>query len=80
MHTDAVGQLGDIPDVICMGGWWPMDHHEFLHGSHKNAGCRGLSDTDAIIDEGRLLRGKLGLSDGTLLIRDQTRMKCVVVR
>ena len=57
---DAVGQLGDIPDVICMGGWWPRDHHEYLYGSHKNGGYRGLSNTDAIIDKGRLLRGKVG--------------------
>src|SRR5437660_2818890 len=56
---DAVGQLGDIPDVICMGGWWPRDHHEYLYGSHKNGGYRGLSNTDAIIDKGRLLRGKV---------------------
>jgi len=56
---DAVGQLADIPDVICMGGWWPRDHHEFLYGSHKNGGYRGLSNEAAIIDKGRLLRGKV---------------------
>ena len=55
---DAIGQLRDIPDVICMGGWWPRDHHEFLYGSHKNSGYRGLSKADAIIDKGRLLQGK----------------------
>jgi len=56
---DAVGQLGDIPDVICMGGWWLRDHHEYIYGSHTNGGYRGLSNTDAIIDKGRLLRGKV---------------------
>lgn len=55
---DAIGQLGVIPDVICMSGWWPRDHHEHLYGSHKNSGYRGLSESDAIIDKGRFLRGK----------------------
>jgi predicted NodU family carbamoyl transferase len=55
---DAVGELDVVPDVICMGGWWPRDHHEYLHGSHRNGGYRGLSDTSAIMDKGRLLRGR----------------------
>lgn len=55
---DAVGELGAIPDVICMSGWWPRDHHEYLHGSHKNAGYRGVSSASAIMDKGRLLRGR----------------------
>ena len=55
---DAVGQIGDIPDVICMGGWWPRDHHEYLYGSYKNGGYRGLSNTAAVIDKRRLLRKK----------------------
>ena len=29
---DAVGLLGEIPDVICMSGWWPSHHHEYLFG------------------------------------------------
>lgn len=56
---DAVGLLQDTPDVICMSGWWPRDHHEFLHGSHNNGGYRGLAKSDAKIEKGRLLRGKV---------------------
>lgn len=55
---DAVGELNVIPDVICMGGWWPLDHHEYLHGSHRNGGYRGVSSISAIMDKGRLLRGR----------------------
>ncbi len=55
---DAVGELSDVPDVICMSGWWPRDHHEFLHGSHRNGGYRGVSNANAIMDTGRLLRGR----------------------
>lgn len=55
---DAIGELEVLPDVICMGGWWPLDHHEFLHGSHRNGGYRGLSKEGAIIDKGRLFRGR----------------------
>jgi predicted NodU family carbamoyl transferase len=55
---DAVSLLGDVPDVICMGGWWPLHHHEYLYGSHRNSGYRGLSPEQSIIDRGRLLQGK----------------------
>ena len=55
---DAVGQLSAAPDVICMSGWWPRDHHEFLHRSHKNGGYRGVSAECAIMDKGRLLGGR----------------------
>lgn len=54
----AVGELSVMPDVICMGGWWPRDHHEYLHGSHTNAGYRGVSSASAILDKGKLLRGR----------------------
>jgi predicted NodU family carbamoyl transferase len=55
---DALGQLNAVPDVICMSGWWARDHHEFLHGSHRNGGYRGVSVEDAIMDRGRLLGGR----------------------
>lgn len=55
---DAIGQLDELPDVICTGGWWPRDHHEYLHGSHSNSGYRGLSRTAIIVNRGRFLRGK----------------------
>jgi predicted NodU family carbamoyl transferase len=55
---DAVGQLNSVPDVICMSGWWARDHHEFLHGSHRNGGYRGVSAEGAIMDKGRLLGGR----------------------
>ena len=55
---DAVGDLSSIPDVICMSGWWPRDHYEYLHGSHRNGGYRGVSSASAIMDKGRLLRGR----------------------
>ena len=55
---DAVSELSAIPDVICMGGWWPRDHYEYLHGSRRNGGYRGVSSTGAILDKGRLLGGR----------------------
>lgn len=55
---NAVGELSGIPDVICKGGWWHRDHHEYLLGSHTNAGYRGLSVENAILDKGRLFRGR----------------------
>lgn len=54
----AVGELDVIPDVICMGGWWPRDHHEYLHGSRSNSGYRDVSNAGVILEKGSLLRGK----------------------
>lgn len=55
---DAVSELDAVPDVVCMGGWWPRDHHEHLHGSQRNGGYRGLANGDAIVGKGQLFRGK----------------------
>ena len=55
---EVISELDVIPDVICMSGWWPRDHYEHLHGSHRNGGYRGVSSSSAIIKKGNLLRGK----------------------
>lgn len=55
---NAIADLNVVPDVICMGGWWPQDQYEYMHGSHSNAGYRGISSANSIFDKGRLLRGR----------------------
>jgi predicted NodU family carbamoyl transferase len=50
---DALGELDEIPDVICTGGWWPREKH--LLGSHAFAGYRGVLKGDVIVDKRRLL-------------------------
>lgn len=55
---DALGELNSLPDVICMTGWWARDHHEFLHGSRRNSGYRGVSLEGAIMEKGGLLGGR----------------------
>lgn len=55
---DAVGELNTVPDVICMSGWWLRDHHEFVHGSERNGGYRGVSTGSAIMHKERLLGGR----------------------
>jgi hydroxymethyl cephem carbamoyltransferase len=52
----AIGELEEIPDAICMGGWWPRDHHEFVHGSINKAGYRGVAAEDFIVGERRFLK------------------------
>lgn len=42
----AIGEMDETPDVLCVGGWWPQDRHEYLHGSKGNAGYRGISAGD----------------------------------
>lgn len=55
---EVVGELPDVPDVICMSGWWPRDHYEYLHGSRRNGGYRGTAEDLAIHESGRFLRGR----------------------
>ncbi len=49
----VLGELDEIPDVICTGGWWPREKH--LLGSHAHAGYRGVLKSDVIIGQRRLL-------------------------
>lgn len=48
----AIGEFDAAPDVIAVGGWWPRDHHEFLHRNAGRAGYRGIDD--AAIVTGRV--------------------------
>jgi predicted NodU family carbamoyl transferase len=45
-----LGELDEIPDVICAGGWWPNDDYEFTYGSTVHVGYRGESKDDIIAD------------------------------
>jgi predicted NodU family carbamoyl transferase len=56
---DAISEIDEVPHVICMSGWWPRDHHEFLFGSQNNFGYRGVSNADVIIKKGRFLKGRV---------------------
>ena len=56
---NAVGEFEEIPNVICMGGWWPRDHHEYLYGTKHNAGYRGISESEFIVGSKRLLTRKV---------------------
>ena len=48
----VLGELDEMPDVICTGGWWPREKH--LLGSHGHAGYRGVQKSDAINSQRRL--------------------------
>ena len=37
---NVLGELEEIPDVICRGGWWPSDAH--LSEQRSHAGYRGV--------------------------------------
>lgn len=49
----VLGELKEVPDVLCRGGWWPEDMHlsepQFLAGYH------GVSNSDIIVGQKRLL-------------------------
>jgi predicted NodU family carbamoyl transferase len=48
-----LGELKEVPDVLCGGGWWPGDMH--LSGRHFLAGYHGVNNSDIIVDQKRLL-------------------------
>jgi predicted NodU family carbamoyl transferase len=48
----ALGELDEMPDVICTGGWWPREEH--VLGSHPIAGYRGVLARDFIVSQRRL--------------------------
>ena len=50
---NVLGELNEMPAVICAGGWWPREEH--LLGSHALAGYRGVLKSDVIVDQRRLL-------------------------
>jgi predicted NodU family carbamoyl transferase len=52
---DAFGQLEELPDVVCTGGWWPREARPT--GSPSHVGYRGIA-TDAITVDRRRLLGK----------------------
>ena len=49
----ALGELEEMPDVICTGGWWPREKQ--ILGSSAIAGYRGILDQDFIVGKQRLL-------------------------
>lgn len=62
---DAIGDIEELPDVVCTGGWWPYDHHEFLFGSLRNSGYRGVEAERTIIQPGRFFKGKVDYFSST---------------
>ena len=55
---DAFGELDEIPDVICRGGWWPGEHHDYSYETRVQ--YRGVSKGDVIMDRRRLLGKTVG--------------------
>ena len=48
-----LGELKEVPDVLCRGGWWPGDTH--LSEQRFLAGYHGVSKSDIIVGQERLL-------------------------
>ena len=49
---NALGQLEEVPDVICTGGWWPREND--VLGSPIHAPYRGVLENDFIVERRRL--------------------------
>jgi len=50
---NVLGELKEVPDVLCRGGWWPSDTP--LSEQHGLAGYHGVRDTDIVVSKKRLL-------------------------
>jgi hydroxymethyl cephem carbamoyltransferase len=50
-----LGELDEIPDIICTGGWWPRDDYEYSRGSNLHVGYRGVSKNEIILGQRRFL-------------------------
>lgn len=50
----SLGELDEIPDIVCTSGWWARDHFDYLHGSDVRAGYRGVARSGIIVREQRL--------------------------
>jgi hydroxymethyl cephem carbamoyltransferase len=48
---NVLGEIGEVPEVICTGGWWPREAR--VRGAQVHAGYRGVS-RDFIIQSRRL--------------------------
>lgn len=51
--VDILGELPEVPDVLCTGGWWQSDDN--VTGSRTLAGYRGVSSNDIVTGQRRLL-------------------------
>ena len=49
----VLGELKEVPDVLCRGGWWHSDTH--LSEKHLLAGYHGDNSSDIIVGQKRLL-------------------------
>lgn len=48
----VLGELDELPNVICTGGWWPREAQ--LLGSYPYVGYRGVTKSDVIVGKRRL--------------------------
>ena len=50
---DAFGQIEDVPDVVCTGGWWPREARPT--GSTFHVGYHGIAKDGITVDRRRLI-------------------------
>jgi len=49
---NVLGEIEELPDVICTGGWWPREAR--LLGEHPYVGYRGVAKSEVIVSKRRL--------------------------
>lgn len=58
-----LGEINEIPDVICTGGWWPRE--DMLLGKTPYLGYRGISKNDFLIEKKSLLGQQINYFSST---------------
>lgn len=60
---DAMGELDEIPNVICAGGWWPREQPQL--GKMPHVGYRGIDEHAISVGEGMFLGKKVHFFSST---------------
>lgn len=53
----ALGQIEEVPDVVCVSGWWPREARPL--GSAPHAGYRGIEPSDIVVEDRQMLGRKI---------------------
>lgn len=52
---NTLSEITEIPDILCIGGWWPRDQFEYVRGATTHASYRGVSKSEVIVRQRHLL-------------------------
>lgn len=70
---NILGELEEIPDIICTGGWWPRE--DMLLGKTSYLGYRGISKDDILIDKRKIFGKEVSYFSST---HERSHILCAI--